>query len=101
FRGRGGRSRALGSPQGRGGAVAVPTVLEAAGVTELTDELRRELVERAGNDFEAWENQVKGTGYCYHPIRLQGRIRQVDKASGEIREVYSTEHEPDRTLLVA
>src|SRR2546423_8750954 len=67
----------------------------------LTQTLMDEVVDRAANDFERWESQVAHTGHCHHPIRLQGRIRQVDRASGEIRQVYSTEHEPDQTLLVA
>ncbi|MGH2709132.1 MAG: replication initiator, partial [Actinomycetota bacterium] len=62
------------------------------------DPLLWEVIERApGHD--RWMEQVAHTGYCEHPIRLSGRIAQVDKASGEIREVYSTEDEPDATLL--
>src|SRR6266481_7515006 len=34
-------------------------------------------------------------------IRLQGRIRHMDNATGEVRTVYSTLNEPDQTLLVA
>jgi hypothetical protein len=59
-----------------------------------------EIIARAP-DHDRWMEQVAHTGYCHHPIRLQGRVRQIDKESGEIREVYSTENEPDRTLLKA
>ncbi|MGH2707395.1 MAG: replication initiator [Actinomycetota bacterium] len=58
-----------------------------------------EIIARA-QDHERWMEQVAHTGYCHHPIRIQGSIRQVDKATGEIREVYSSDHEVDQTLLL-
>jgi hypothetical protein len=41
------------------------------------------------------------TGCCAHPIRLQGQTHHVDLTTGEVRTVYSSDGEPDRTLLVA
>src|SRR5262245_15717672 len=35
-----------------------------------------------------------------HPIRLHGRTHQADRQTGELREVYTTEDEPGRVLLV-
>jgi hypothetical protein len=67
---------------------------------DLDDPIIAEVIERA-KDHDRWMDQVAHTGYCYHPIRLKGRIRQADKATGEIREVYSTDDEPDQTLLKA
>ncbi len=65
------------------------------------DPVVTEILARVADDFDAWEAQVASTGYCEHPVRLRGRIAQVDKESGEAREVYSTENEVDRTLLKA
>jgi hypothetical protein len=65
------------------------------------DVLIAEVIERA-TDYDRWEAQVAQTGYCHHPIRLQGRIHRVDKATGEtVGETYSTDSEPDQTLLIA
>ena len=60
-----------------------------------------EAMERAGDRFERWEQQVTHTGYCCRPIRVRGKVEQVDRATGEVRSVYSTEGEPDDVLLVA
>src|SRR3989442_1610488 len=99
---------------------AVPEAPEAV-KPALTPRRRREVVENpefaafaarilraaarrvagAATAFEAGGSRVERPGHCSPPIRLQGRVRQVDKAWGEIRQVYSTEHEPDQTLLVA
>jgi hypothetical protein len=60
-----------------------------------------EVFERAGKEFVRWDQQVARTGYCCRPIRLKGSVDQVDRATGEVRRVYTTEGEPDDTLLVA
>jgi Replication initiator protein, pSAM2 len=62
----------------------------------------RDLVARAAHPkYGRWAEQLAATGYCARPIRLAGRIHQVDLASGELREVYSTDREPDGVLLTA
>jgi hypothetical protein len=48
-----------------------------------------------------WLAQVRRTGYCAHPVRLAGRIDHADIATGEVREAYSTDHEPGGVLLKA
>ena len=58
-------------------------------------------MERAGDRFERWNEQVIHTGYCCRPIRVRGKVDQIDRATGELRAVYSTEGEPDDVLLVA
>jgi hypothetical protein len=63
--------------------------------------LVREVCERAANDYWRWERQVLRTGGCRRPIRLSGRVRRADRATGELVEVYSTKGEPDRQPLVA
>jgi hypothetical protein len=60
-----------------------------------------EAFERAGNGFRRWSEQVEHAGFCCRPIRIRGRVEQVDRATGEVRGVYSTEGEPDDVLLVA
>src|SRR4051812_42784957 len=60
-----------------------------------------EVLARA-SDPEQWarfERQLRSTGYCRQPVRLSGRIDAVDLATGEVETTYSTEHEPDGTLL--
>ena len=52
-------------------------------------------------DFHRWETQLAATGNCANPIRLQGRIDAIDRASGEARTMYDTDHEPGSVLLVA
>jgi hypothetical protein len=44
---------------------------------------------------------VAATGYCGHPVRLRGRVDHADPQTGEVRTVYSTDREPDATLLKA
>jgi hypothetical protein len=44
-----------------------------------------------------WEREVCRAAYCANPVRLAGRIEQADKRTGEVREAYTTEHEPDGT----
>jgi hypothetical protein len=66
----------------------------------ITDDVVAQAVERAGRDYERWSALVAQCGYCYQPIKLVGRVFQTDKAAGEVREVYSTEGEPDNCLFV-
>ena len=62
----------------------------------------QDLVVRAtGPQLGRWQEQVAATGYCAHPIRLSGRTMHVDRATGEVREVYDTADEPDAVLLTA
>jgi hypothetical protein len=70
-------------------------------VGELLPEVLQEVVERAGPGYDRWAEQVAATGYCAHPVRLRGRVEHADQGTGELREVYTTEREPDATLLKA
>src|SRR5829696_6410581 len=49
--------------------------------------------------WERFERQLRSTGYCRRPVRLRGRVDSVDVTTGEVAASYSTEHEPDGTLL--
>lgn len=54
----------------------------------------------ADGTFPALWSQIERTNGCAHPIRLKGQIRQVDKATGEIRQVFDSAGMPDDTILV-
>jgi hypothetical protein len=74
---------------------------EPALVGELLPGVLQEVIDRAGPGYERWAEQVAATGYCAHPVRLRGRVEHADPATGEVRTVYSTDREPDATLLKA
>ena len=52
-------------------------------------------------DFHRWEAQLTATGNCASPVRLQGRIDAIDRATGQARVMYDTDHEPGSVLLIA
>src|SRR5207253_4362039 len=57
---------------------------------------------RAGGERLSPVGRAGGpNGVLLPPIRLKGTVEQVDRATGEVRRVYTTEGEPDDTLLVA
>jgi hypothetical protein len=74
---------------------------EPVQVGELLPEVLQEVVDRAGPSFDRWAEQVAATGYCAHPVRLRGRVDHADPQTGEVRTAYSTDREPDATLLKA
>src|SRR6266496_2857610 len=58
-----------------------------------------QIVRRAGRaDFDRWAEQVERCGHCSRPVRLRGRIIRHTPAGQ--RQIYSTDREPDRVLLV-
>ena len=70
-------------------------------VGELLPGVVAEAIARAGPDYDRWMELVAQTGYCAHPVRLRGTVDHADATTGEIRTVYSTDREPDATLLKA
>jgi hypothetical protein len=70
-------------------------------VGELLPGVLAEVVDRAGNGYDRWAELVAQAGYCHHPIRLAGRVEHADPATGEVRQVYDSEREPDGVLLKA
>jgi hypothetical protein len=60
-----------------------------------------EVVDRAGHGYQRWAELVAQAGYCHHPIRLAGRVEHADRTTGEVRQVYDSEREPDGVLLKA
>jgi len=55
----------------------------------------------ARDDFHRWEAQLAATGHCASPIRLQGRIDAIDRATGQARVMYDTDTEPGGVLRIA
>jgi hypothetical protein len=76
-------------------------VSEPVQVGELLPGVLQEVIDRAGNRYDRWIEQVAATGYCLHPVRLRGRVDHADHQTGEVRTVYDTDQEPDATLLKA
>jgi hypothetical protein len=70
-------------------------------VGEVLPEVLAEVVDRAGHGYERWAELVAQAGYCHHPIRLAGRVEHADRTTGEVRQVYDSEREPDGVLLKA
>jgi hypothetical protein len=70
-------------------------------VGELLPGVVAEAIARAGPGYDRWAEQVAATGYCVHPVRLRGRVEHADPRTAEVRAVYSTDREPDATLLKA
>src|SRR3954466_16193168 len=66
----------------------------------LSPELEGVLARAADPDeWERFERQLRSNGYCRRPVRLRGRVDSLDASTGEVVATYSTEHEPDGTLL--
>jgi Replication initiator protein, pSAM2 len=76
-------------------------VSEPVRVGDVLPGVLAEVIDRASNNYDRWAEQVAAAGYCAHPVRLAGWVEQADRQTGELREVYSTETEPDGTLLKA
>lgn len=55
----------------------------------------------ASDAFHRWEAQLAATGHCAHPIRLEGRIDAIDKATGQPALMYDTADEPGGVLRIA
>jgi hypothetical protein len=70
-------------------------------VGEALPEVLAEVVDRAGQGYDRWAELVAQAGYCHHPIRLAGRVEHADRTTGEVRQVYDSEREPDGVLLKA
>jgi hypothetical protein len=49
----------------------------------------------ARDDFHRWEAQLAATGHCVSPVRLQGRIDAIDRATGQARVMYDTDTNPE------
>ncbi|WP_338703700.1 replication initiator protein RepSA [Streptomyces sp. Q6] len=68
-----------------------------------TDPLTLADMLRVANDpgFERWREQIRRTGGCSNPIRLQGQTVTRDAKTGDVLYAYSTADEPGGALRVA
>jgi hypothetical protein len=76
-------------------------VTDPARVGDVLPGVLAEAVDRAGRGYERWAELVAQAGYCHHQIRLAGRVEHADRTTGEVRQVYDSEREPDGVLLKA
>src|SRR5215216_958956 len=76
-------------------------MIDPVRVGELHPGVLAEVVDRAGKGYERWAELVAQAGYCHHPIRLAGRVEHADRQTGEVRQVYDSDREPDGVLLKA
>jgi hypothetical protein len=68
-------------------------VLEGALLAGVVDRMTRP-------DYPAFEAQLRSSGYCARPVRLQGRVDVCD-GYGHRRQVWTTDGEPDGLLRKA
>jgi hypothetical protein len=70
-------------------------------VTELSGALLDGVLQRITRpDYPAFEAQLRSSGYCSRPVRLQGRVDVCD-GYGHRRQVWTTDGEPDGVLRKA
>jgi hypothetical protein len=67
----------------------------------LEDTLLAGVIDRMTRpDYPAFEAQLRSSGYCSRPVRLQGRVDVCD-GYGRRRQVWTTDGEPDGVLRKA
>jgi hypothetical protein len=85
-------------------AALVPVLITGTGTgaTPGTTTLAAELLARAERgDYQQWLRAVAPAGGCVRPIRLFGRMHDVDIATGEILSTLDTTALPDRVIYTA
>ncbi|MEU6418446.1 replication initiator protein RepSA [Streptomyces spiralis] len=80
-----------------------PEAVAGAAASLGTDPLTLADLLRVANSpgFDRWQEQVRRTGGCSHPIHLVGQTVTRDAKTGDVLYSYSTEHEPGGRLRVA
>ncbi len=80
-----------------------PEAVAGAAASMGTDPLTLADLLRVANSpgFDRWQEQIRRTGGCSHPIRLQGQTTTRDRATNDVLYSYSTENEPGGMLRVA
>jgi hypothetical protein len=69
-------------------------------VVASAEQLAGALLDRAARpDYQRFEAQLRSSGYCARPVRLQGHIEVCE--GGGRRRVWSTDREPDGILRKA
>jgi hypothetical protein len=70
-------------------------------VSELSAALLDGVIARVSRpDYRAFEAQLLSSGYCARPVQLRGRVEVCD-GHGGVRQVWSTDGEPDELLRKA
>jgi hypothetical protein len=88
--------------KGGGPRVATATAVRPVRATtpaELTGAYKLPAPSADPAALAGWVSEVRRANYCTHPVCLAGHVDQADKRTGEVREAYSTEDEPDGVLL--
>jgi replication initiator protein RepSA len=73
--------------------MTAPVVMDDALLAGVVDRMIRP-------DYPAFEAQLRSSGYCVRPVRLQGRVEVCD-GYGRRRQVWTTDGEPDGVLRKA
>ena len=55
-------------------------------------------LDRAGDGYFAWLDHIWHAAACTHPVRLHGRIKHIDPATGELLYTTSTGTMPDQAI---
>jgi len=86
-------------------AVALAPVLvdsTGAGAIPGTNTLHAELINRAARtDYRQWLTSAAPAGGCARPIRLTGRMHDVNTATGEVLSTLDTSSMPDHVIYTA
>jgi hypothetical protein len=80
----------------------LPAVLDLpAGIAPPTPEQAAAIAARtAAPDFALWERELAQLGCCANPVHLRGTVAHLDRATGELREVFTTTDRAGGTLRV-
>jgi len=86
------------TPTTREGRAHRPQALSSAG--GLGPVVGAVLARTARGQWDRFTALARQTGYCTAPVRITGRILEVDTATGEASTAYSTGAEPDGVLVM-
>jgi len=68
--------------------------------SDLPEEIRAMARRAAMPDYALWEQKIRATGACAHPIRMRGGRTVVDAETGELLDSYNTDDDPLGYLLI-
>jgi len=79
-----------------------PVLISGTGAGATPGTLDNELLARAArDDYRQWLTAVAPAGGCVRPIRLSGRMHDVDTVTGEVLSTLDTNALPDRVIYTA
>jgi hypothetical protein len=59
------------------------------------------LARAARDDYLVWLAQATATGGCSRPVRLRGKVHEIDPATGEVLRTFDTAGAPDGVIYTA